>query len=138
MSLRLRPAVRLRLFTFVMRSLLRVLVFLALCSQKSFSSSIHPGVNHENFSLNWDAATEKFLISNQPYPQLSLYDNNHYIFYNNSSQSIYLSDSPNSNYLGTQVFNNGVTVNGEYLVYSPESNESISIITIQAVIVVME
>ena len=124
MSFRQSPTVRPFSFAPKLRLLICVLISLLFYTRETFSNGIHLGSNHQELNFTWDSSNQSFFNSGQAYPSQTIYENNHYIFYNNSDQSFYLSDTFNTNYSGNEVFNNGSSVNGEYIVFSPESNGS--------------
>ena len=63
---------------------------------------------------------------NSSFPTLSLYENNYYVFNNNSTGEFRFSvgEDNNTQYSGLDVWNNGSYSSDEYLLYSPELNSS--------------
>jgi len=100
--------------------------FLAI--QQGFSNSQN-GNMVEVYSVDWNG-TDFLLtsprISNSPFPTLSLFENNYYVFNNISSGEIRLAigEDNNTEYTQLDIWNNGSYSNDEYLLFSPDRNTS--------------
>ena len=79
---------------------------------------------YEIYELSWDS--NAFQISNTSFPNLIFFENNHYVFSNQASEILFLSDRVDATYLGSEVFNNNTSGPDRYLIFSPESNNSVS------------
>ncbi|MDG0964978.1 MAG: tandem-95 repeat protein, partial [Opitutales bacterium] len=81
------------------------------------------------FSVDWNGTD--FLLSgdgllHSSFPTLSLYENNYYVFNNNSTIAVSLSigEDNNTQYQGFDIWNNGSHSDDEYSLFSPELNSS--------------
>lgn len=98
-------------------------------SELSVFSNSQNGQMSELYSAEWNGSA--FLISgngisNQEFPTFNLYENNFYVFDNNSSlqSRINLGENTNSIYLKSDVWNNGAYSDDEYLLFQPDFNSS--------------
>ena len=108
---------------------LLVCLFLLFLSQHRGYSSNQDGSMNQTYSVDWNGTV--FLVSgdgflNSSFPTLSLYENNYYVFNNNSTGEFRFSvgEDNNTQYSGLDVWNNGSYSSDEYLLYSPELNSS--------------
>ena len=83
----------------------------------------------ELFSFEWNGTN--FLVtgadfSNQAFPTLNLYENNYYIFENNSSliSRLNISEDMLKSYSKSDVWNDGANSLDEYIFFSPDQNTS--------------
>ena len=120
----LQRRVMYRISLLLIRCYLLVL-FLAfnLCFQ-GFGEITLETYNHRNMV---SSTADGFEISGQLKPNLTLYENNHYLFAKSDSNAtlFYISDSIGSPYGGSDIFNNGLSSFSEYLLLSPKASTSI-------------
>ncbi|OUU06989.1 MAG: hypothetical protein CBC00_09935 [Verrucomicrobia bacterium TMED40] len=109
-------------------SLIRVLLLahllaLNLCFQAQGEISLET-YKHSNTITS---TANGFEISGQLKPNLTLYENNHYLFAKSDTNTtlFYISDSIGSTYGGSDVFNNGLSSLSEYLLLSPNTSTPI-------------
>ena len=95
---------------------------------QGFSNSQN-GDMEEVYSVDWNGSD--FLlsgngVSNSPFPTLSLFENNYYVFNNVSGVDVRFSigEDNSSEYTKLDVWNNGSFSNDEYLLFSPDLNSS--------------
>jgi hypothetical protein len=104
-----------------------ILVFF-LANQQGFSNSQN-GLMVEVYSVDWNG-TDLLLtgtgISNSPFPTLSLFENNYYVFNNISSEQIRfaIGEDNTTEYTHVDIWNNGSHSNDEYSLFSPDRNSS--------------
>ena len=110
------------------RRLLVGLFLLFLTLNRGYSSN-QDGSMSQTYSVDWNGTS--FLVSggglfNSSFPNLSLYENNYYVFNNNSTGEFRFSigEDNNTRYSDLDVWNNGSYSSDEYLLYSPELNSS--------------
>ncbi|MGY8714811.1 MAG: hypothetical protein ACKVJ1_13060, partial [Verrucomicrobiia bacterium] len=104
-----------------------ILVFF-LANQQGFSNSQN-GLMVEVYSVDLNG-TDLLLtgtgISNSPFPTLSLFENNYYVFNNISSEQIRfaIGEDNTTEYTHVDIWNNGSHSNDEYSLFSPDRNSS--------------
>ena len=113
-----------RISLILIRSYLLVL-FLAfnLCFH-GYGQIILETYNHRNMV---SSTADGFEISGQLKPNLTLYENNHYLFAKSDTNAtlFFISDSIGSTYGGSEIFNNGLSSFSEYLLLTPNASTSI-------------
>ena len=100
-----------------------------LASNLCFHAQGQISLETYNHSNTITSTANGFEISGQLKPNLTLYENNHYLFAKSDTNStlFYISDSIGSSYGGSDVFNNGLSSLSEYLLLSPNASTSILI-----------
>ena len=106
------------------------LIFAAiiLSSTKGLSYNQNGQVT-EVYSVDWNGSEYLLTgngLSNSPFPHLSVYENNFYVFDINSSNggTFYIGENNQSTYSKSDVWNNGAQGSDEYVLFSPDSNTS--------------
>ena len=98
--------------------------FSLLLPQKLFSLDENSlASNYQIFDLSWDTVSNSFLIDGVAFPNLTLYDNNDYIFRINSAEQLLIAEH-DFTYTGTELFENNTTGPNRYVVFSPQSANS--------------
>lgn len=117
-----------RFIRFFSESLKWTVFFCFFIAQIVFANNQN-GQMSETFSFEWNGTN--FLVtgsdfSNQVFPTLNLYENNYYIFENNSSEKSQLNISEDivKSYSKSDVWNNGANSFNEYLFFTPDHNTS--------------
>ena len=82
--------------------------------------------SYKIFDFTWIDASNSFEDANGPYPNLTLFENNHYVFNNNSAENFFLTETFGSSYTGSEIFENNTSGPNRYLIFSPESNSTTS------------
>ena len=92
-----------------------------------FSSSLFASNEDGNsstvYSIDWNGSA--FLVSgdglvNEPYPNLTVYENNYYIFINSSSSARFcIGENNQTIYSGNDIWNSDSIGNDKYLLFSP-------------------
>ena len=82
--------------------------------------------SYKIFDFTWIDALNSFEDANGPYPNLTLFENNHYVFNNNSAENLFLTETFGSSYTGSEIFENNTSGPNRYLIFSPESNSTTS------------
>lgn len=106
-------------------SLIRgLLLALLLASNLCFQAQGQVSLETYNHSKDISLTADGFEISGQLKPNLTLYENNHYLFEKSDTNTtpFYISDSIGSTYGGSDVFNNGLSSSSEYLLLSPNAS----------------
>ena len=97
-------------------------IFLILWS--SFNLSLFGAkLSHDN-NFSWDFSSQSFVLNDQAYSSVKIYEDYPYIFTNQSSSGIkfVIGSSINSNYYGSDLLNNEISRFREYLYWFPSEN----------------
>ncbi|HAU60555.1 MAG TPA: hypothetical protein DCW45_09360, partial [Opitutae bacterium] len=80
--------------------------------------------SYKIFDFSWNDASDSFEETSVAYPSLILYENNHYVFNNDSAENLFLTETFGSSYTGSEIFENNTSGPNRYLIFSPESNST--------------
>ena len=92
-------------------------------------SNTQNGQMYELYSAEWNGSVFLFSgngLSSQEFHTFNFYENNYYIFENNSSiqSTINIGENNNSIYSKSDVWNNGAYSEDEYILFQPDFNSS--------------
>ena len=82
--------------------------------------------SYKIFDFSWNDASDSFEEDSVAYPSLTFYENNHYVFNNDSAENLFLTETFGSSYTGSEIFENNTSGPNRYLIFSPESNSTTS------------
>ena len=80
--------------------------------------------SYKTLDFTWNSALNSFEDANSAYPNLTFFENNHYVFNNNSAENLFLTNAFGSSYTGSEIFENNTSGPNRYLIFSPESNNT--------------